>query len=350
MIDDLLRDAGATLGQFHDRQADLDYGDWRAEHAALVGAAGLVWRGDRTQLELTGDDRADFLNRLATNKIVGLAPGSGCETFLTDAKGRVLAHLSVFAGPDSLVLETAPGQGAALAAHLDYYLIRERVEIHDRSAEWSEILVAGPQSPVLLAAASSGALAVGRLEHHLDHLAVSWSGAPVSFRRVELGAATTWRLSCPAEAAPVLWQVLRDAGARPCGQIAIDALRIESGWPEYGRDITAGNLPQEVARDSQTISFTKGCYLGQETVARLESRGHVNKKLAGVRFSSAELPPVGLELTADGQPAGRVTSSCFSPHLAAPLALAYVRRPHHTPGTHLDSPLGPASVIDLPLP
>jgi folate-binding protein YgfZ len=143
---------------------------------------------------------------------------------------------------------------------------------------------------------------------------------------------------------------LRDAGARPCGFDALEAARLEAGTPWYGRDITDKNLPQEVARDPLAISFVKGCYIGQETVARIDALGHVNKLLVGVRFPGAShAPEPGTDLTAAGQSVGQITSSALSPKLGHPLALAYIRRGHHEPGTRLDSDQGPAEVIGLPV-
>ena len=125
--------------------------------------------------------------------------------------------------------------------------------------------------------------------------------------------------------------------------------RIERGQPYYGRDIHDRSLPQEVARDAQALSFVKGCYIGQETVARIDALGHVNKTLIGVKFAGEQVPAAGMELTRDGQPVGQVTSAAFSPRLSAPLALAYVRRGSNTPGTKLESPVGPGEVVGLPI-
>ena len=144
--------------------------------------------------------------------------------------------------------------------------------------------------------------------------------------------------------------MLRQAGARPCGSEAVEIARIEAGTPLFGRDITDANLPQEIARDARAISFVKGCYIGQETVARLDALGHVNRTLAGVRFAATDVPASGTELTDDsGKVAGRVTSATFSPTLGAPLALAFVRRETNTPGSKLTSAVGPAEVVQLPL-
>jgi folate-binding protein YgfZ len=125
--------------------------------------------------------------------------------------------------------------------------------------------------------------------------------------------------------------------------------RIEAGTPLFGQDITEKNLPQEVARDALAISFTKGCYLGQETVARIDALGHVNQTLCGLRFAGPDSPPPGTELTIDDKVVAHVTSAAFSPRLGGPLALGYVRRGHTLPGTAFTSSRGPASVVKLPL-
>jgi folate-binding protein YgfZ len=126
-------------------------------------------------------------------------------------------------------------------------------------------------------------------------------------------------------------------------------VRIEYGMPLYGRDITLENLPQEVNRNAQAISFTKGCYLGQETVARIDALGHVNRLLVVVKFAGERIPSPGDELQIEGKPVGQVTSAAFSPRVSKPLALAYVRTASAAPGTRLASPVGDAEVVALPL-
>ncbi len=167
--------------------------------------------------------------------------------------------------------------------------------------------------------------------------------------RVDWTGPCGYLIRCEAETHDALVEALTTAGAIPCGDAAFQAARIETGTPLYGLDITHDNLPQEVNRNDRTISFTKGCYLGQETVSRIDSRGHVNHLLSGVRFDAADVPTPGTELTAEGKTVGRVTSAAMSPKLDAPLALAYVRREHNQPGTRLSSSAGDAEVVALPL-
>lgn len=282
----------------------------------------------RTQLELTGDDRAAFLHNLCTNDIRKLAAGSGCEAFLLDARGHILGLVWVFCRPQSLVIDMVPGQASALLAHLDRYLIREKVELHDRSAQWAELLVDGP-------GAAEAAARVAGDEVWINE--VDWTGAGGRL------------VSCPRERFALLRDALADAGCVLADAASFNAARLEAGTPLWGVDISEKNLPQEVARDARAISFVKGCYLGQETVARIDALGHVNKTLCGVQFGGSEIPRAGTALAAGGRPAGEVTSAAWSPRLRAPLALAWLRRGTNTPGTRLDSPLGPAQVVALPL-
>ena len=319
--------------------------DLLAQHRALTTSAGLAELGARTQLELSGADRAIFLHNFCTSDIRKLKVGDGCETFITDAKGGVLGFVLVFCTPETLVLETAPGQAAKLSAHLDRYIIREKVEIHDRSQQWAELLVAGPEAAELFARAGASGIAGALYGHNQVRLV----GSTVWLRRVDMAGPESFLLSFPRENLSTVKNELLSLGGTLCDPAAIEAARIESGFPLYGQDIHDRTLPQEVDRDRRAISFTKGCYLGQETVARIDALGHVNKTLAGVKFSGSELPAAGTELRAGEAAVGQVTSAAYSPRLNAPLALAYIRRGHNSPGTKLSWSSGEGEVVRLPV-
>ena len=145
-IADALRKEGANLKETPWGPVAVDFGDWEAEYFAFRQGAGVFHPPSTAQVEIGGRQRAEFLNRLATNKLDDIQPGEGRETFLADANGRVLFHVFVFAGPDSLVLHTAAGQGPALSSHLDHYWIRENLKISDRSDEWGQLVLAGPHA------------------------------------------------------------------------------------------------------------------------------------------------------------------------------------------------------------
>jgi folate-binding protein YgfZ len=319
--------------------------DWRAEYDALVQHAGLVDLGHRTQIEVGGADRAAWLHNLTTNEIRKLAPGAGCEAFLTSVQGKILAHLMVFAAAESIVLDTVAGQAKANHEHNQQYMITEQVTLIDRSETWSELLLGGPQAEALLADVAGTKPPAERLAHGPATVA----GHTVWLRRADVTGPTDFLISGQSAEVAAAKSALIQSGALECGDAAFEAARVEWGFPLYGPDISEKNLPQEVARDAQTISFVKGCYLGQETVARIDALGHVNKTLVGVRFANAAVPEPGLELTAGGKGAGTVTSVAYSPRLEAPMALAYVRRGSTASGTPLDSALGAAKVVTLPV-
>jgi folate-binding protein YgfZ len=296
-----------------------------AECEALTSGAGFVDVSDRTKIELRGDDRASFLHNFCTNDIKRLQPGQGCEAFICNVKGHVLGHVHVYCGVSSLWLDTVPGQAEKLVKHLDRYLIREKVEILDRTDDLSAVLVSGSASVSIRTLEGEVSIWESTIASNACHIATF----PASQAEAMLGSCRSSALECSRE--------------------ALDIVRIENGYPLYGLDIREENLPQEVGRDRRAISFTKGCYLGQETVARIDALGHVNKQLCGVAFSGEVVPPGGTELVAAGKVVGTVTSACWSPKLGRPLALAYVRRGHHEPGSSLSSDYGGGAVVPLPL-
>ena len=314
---------------------------WLADYAALTANVGLVDFAERTQLELRGADRASFLHNLCTNDIRGLQPFAGCEAFITNIQGKILGHVLVFSGPDSLVIETVPAQGQKLRQHFEKYLIREKVEIEDRSNEWAQWLVAGAQAEEVL----RKALSHGELPTHcLESQVATISQTPIWLRRIDFAGPIGFLVDCRRGDHAHVGSLLHDAGAKRCGHEAFEAVRIEVGFPFFGRDIHENSLPQEVARDRRAISFKKGCYLGQETVARIDALGHVNRTLVGLRYLASEVPQVGATVLGGDEPVGNVTSASWSPKFNSPLALGYVRRGFNTTGTRLASGAGPAEV------
>lgn len=317
---------------------------WLEDYFVLTGAAGFVPL-PRTRIEVAGPDRASWLHNLCTNEIKKLAAGRGCEAFITTVQGKTLGHGFIFAEADVLVLDTVAGQGETLLKHLDRYLVCEQVTLTDCSGEGFEVLLAGPKSAAIVAEVIQTAVPTERLAHS----EVEVDGKSVRIRRVDLGTASFF-VEVPRVDGPWLADKLHSAGARQCLPAALDALRIEQGFPLFGRDVTDKNLPQELARDELAISFVKGCYLGQETVARIDALGHVNKLLVGVQFDGQVVPADGADLQAEGQLVGAVTTATYSPRLERPLALAYVRHGLAKPGAKLTSPAGNAEVVRLPLP
>jgi folate-binding protein YgfZ len=183
----------------------------------------------------------------------------------------------------------------------------------------------------------------------LEHAAASIGGNDVWVRRVDLTGPDGFLIAFRRESLDTVATALIMAGAIRCGMDVFETCRIEYGTPLYGRDISEENLPQEVDRDALAINFTKGCYLGQETVARIDALGHVNRLLRGVKFAAKAVPAVGTEVLGGGKSVGSVTSACWSPRLNCPLGLAYLRRGSHEAGTKLEATAGVAEVIALPI-
>jgi folate-binding protein YgfZ len=305
----------------------MDLDRLTADYRALSTAVGVVdLTALRSRVEVRGADRVGFVHNFCTNDIKALPDGETCEAFLLNGKGNVLFYAEIRKRPESIVIESGADRGAAIIRHLDKYVIREDVTFADRSSEWSELLVVGPQA----------ATHVGDVGGTLIVHAGNWTAMP---NFVVLG---------PAAEVQELQQRLVAAGVPLCSYAALDALRIEAGFPLDGVDVGDKNLAQEVDRVAQTISFKKGCYLGQETVARLDALGHVNKSLVGLRFAdrnAEQVPPRGTELIAGGRVVGEVASSAYSPGAVTSVALAYVRTGSNVVGTRLDSACGTAEVV-----
>jgi folate-binding protein YgfZ len=308
---------------------DVDLHDYRH----LTQDCGLVDLSDRTQLELSGGDRQRLLHNLSTNDIQRLQPGQGCESFITSVQGKCLGHVFVFAGQQSLIVETSPAQADTLLSHFDRYLINDDVQLHNHGDDWGELLLAGPAALALLRSLTAD----WALDVQYAHQAIPLRETTVWARRVPMTAEPTFLLACLRDELSGVRQQLQAAGAAACGAAAFHALRIEHAFPWYSWDISDKNLPQEVGRDAVAISFQKGCYLGQETVARIDALGHVNRLLVALHCAQAEVPSPGDELTLDGQAVGTITSSAYSPRLQSGLALAYVRSQHADPGTTLQT-------------
>jgi folate-binding protein YgfZ len=293
----------------------------QVQYEALRSGNGFVELFGWSCVIVAGADRQAFLNNFCTNDVKRLSPGESCEAFFTNVKGKIVGHGLVISTATELIVIGSPGQAARLIEHLDRYVIREDVQLRDATNERSVFLVTG----------ESAASQAGTIEWRL--LGNTRSG----LRQTELSGRER------------LLETLFKNGLTECDMAAFETLRIEAGTPLFGVDFVERNLPQEIGRDRQAISFTKGCYLGQETVARIDAMGHVNQRIVGVRFDGSQVPAAGTELTHTDAKVGHVTSATLSPQLNAPLALAMVRREHQGVGSRLESSAGPCEVIALPI-
>jgi folate-binding protein YgfZ len=286
---------------------------------------------------LTGADRVKFLHNFCTNDIKALKPGQGAEAFITNVQGKIVGHVFVFEGETALWLDTVGGQAERLIQHLSKYQITEDVTLTDWSSAWSELLVLGPSAPEIVGRVVTGSLP----SRHLDHATLPLASDPSAtcvVRRFDALGVPGLLLAAPRDEMSKLSALVIAAGARFEATAEFESFRISAGLPHYGRDITDDNLAQEASRTRQAISFKKGCYLGQEPIARIDALGHVNQELRVLRFDADEPPPAGSELFAmdnDQKPVGRVTSSARDLQFGGSVALAMVRRGFLESGTVL---------------
>jgi tRNA-modifying protein YgfZ len=325
------------------------------EFKRMADHAGLVDRSDRVRLDIFGPDRAKFLHNLTTNEVKRLPAGRGCEAFITSLQGRIIGYVALHVTEDRILVGMDPGRDVAALAHLRKYGVFDDVLIEDRTARTFELHLAGPDAAELILRAGA------RLPEEVDHAHVmtELEGGPVRVVRESPTVLPGFTLIGERAAALAVKQSLLRTG-RGLELIEVDpesyeVLRIEAGTPVFGKDITDKNLPQEIGRDDRAISFVKGCYLGQETVARIDALGHVNQVMKGLRIAEQSPCPLpGSPLEADGKRVGVVTSAAFSPVRNAPLALALVRSTHSRAGTTLWVPTGDGAspldgtVSDLP--
>ena len=252
----------------------------------------------------------------------------------------------ILAGSDAHVLDAGPAAGSAAHAAFEQVPDPRRVELIDRSDEWGELLLAGPRAVELLATLVGDEFPA----EHLGHSPTFLGGRSVTLVRADLTQPISFFVRAAGEDLPTVWSELLQAGARPCGEQAFDAVRLKPAIPCSAVDISDKNLPQEVGATSRPSASSRAVTWDKRPVARIDALGHVNKTLVGVRFHGQQVPQPGLTLSsAEGQEVGEVTSAAWSGRLQSPLALAYVRRGHNAHWTRLQSPLGDAEVIALPL-
>jgi aminomethyltransferase len=328
---------------------------------ALLHSAAVVPLPDIAWLRVTGSDRVRWLNGMVTNSIQQLAPGQGCYNFVLNAQGRIQGDLTAFALEDSILLETDRTQIEKLPAHLNHFIIMDDVELTEVGPEArAGLLLAGPHAASLLAQLNLAAAPHTPLSLH----STAWHAAPVDLIHAHSPLVPRFELwSDPATIAS-LTEAIIAAGAIPISPAALEDLRILSGTPRYSTDIRetekTRDLPQETAQ-TRALHFTKGCYLGQEIVERIHSRGSVHRTFTGFLLTGA-LPTPGTTLearsdpTADPKPVGELTSVAAIPLPNAEpiqLALGYIRREALVPNTQarnltLTYPGGTATAVPLP--
>jgi glycine cleavage system T protein len=304
------------------------------EYAAVRSAVGFIDLSHRGLLQLTGADRVSFLQGMVSNDVKALTPGAGQYATVLNQQGKVLGDARVLCSDNSLYLDLWEITKDKIAGHLNRYLVADEVEIADRTDEYGILSLQGPQSEAGLQKLVGQTELPARLA---EHRMVNIDGAQVCVVRASSTGETGFDLIIPSPHFKSVAAQLTEAGKQFSGawvgEDAHNILRVEAGIPRYGVDFTEDNLLLEVGLD-HAVSFTKGCYLGQEVVERIRSRGHVNKKLVGLSLEGRESASRGDVLFAD-KPVGTITSSVHSPALGKPVALGYVHKDYWSPDTRL---------------
>jgi folate-binding protein YgfZ len=304
-----------------------------AEHRALTEACGLVDRSDRGKLALTGSEAKAFLHGQVTNDVESLVPGTGAYAAFLSHKGKMQGDLRILDVGDELLLDTERSALQGLFNMIHRYKLGMDVEVHKRTLETGLLSLVGPDARRI-----AGAEALPATEH-------ANARAELGGRAVVL-AATDAGVDVFASAADVgaVREALMAAGALPVGEDAAEIVRVERGRPRWGRELDDTVIPQEAGLNERAVSFTKGCYVGQETVARLHYRGKPNRYLRGLRL--ARPVAVGTPLALGERTVGAIGSSVVSP-THGPIALAIVRR-EAEPGATIDAGGVAAEVVALP--
>jgi len=339
---------GARFGELSGQELVADYGDIEAEHSALATSVGVIDLSFRGRICLTGNDRVRLLHGQVTNDVKGLPTGSGCYAALVTAKGRIEADLNIYALANELLLDFEPGLTQRIQSRMNHYIVADDVQVVDVAPHYGLLSLQGPRAAEVLRADqwfdrlpefSFGVLsksdpAFGDL-YLVHRTRCGWPKAP--------GAPVGFDLFVPAESMSRVFDKLvvaaKVCGGRAVGWAALEQRRIEAGVPRFGMDLDETNLAPEGgdAFVSHAIHYAKGCYIGQEIIARIRTYGQVSRAFRGLRFTDKfrDLPPRGTKLQKEGKDVGVLTSSLWSPRHQAVLALGLVRRECHELGTEL---------------
>jgi folate-binding protein YgfZ len=315
--------------------------------AALLQTVGISALDRTGWIRVTGEDRVRWLNGMVTNSIQGLEAGRGNYSFLLSVQGRIQGDATIFTEPDALLMETASSQVPVLIALLDRFIIMDDVELADISDSTSGLLLTGPNATPLLAQLGIDASSLEELERRT----ISWNAATISVLRAYGPLVPKFELWASSETTAKLFEALHHYGAVVCEAQSLEWLRILEGTPLYGTDIRDRELPQETGQN-RALHFAKGCYVGQEIVERIRSRGNVHRSLSAFRLQG-ELPPVGAPLEADGKAVGELTSIAAIPLPHAPgdsvqIALGFIRCEALDRGVSIHYAGGVATPVSLP--
>ena len=337
------RSLGAKFVEAHGWEMPAHYGDPVSEHLTVRKGAGIMDASHRGKVRISGRDRTAYLQKILSQDVNKLTPGSGAYSTLLDVKGRMLAYMRIYCDEESFLIDTEPGLAEKIVQTLNHYLFREDVAIEDVTLKYGLVTIQGPRSRELLSRVTGIEISdMAECAHlnpvindiHCKVVRTTYTGeegydiyAPWDDLH-PLWLHTLWR-----------WLTKENENNPPItlfGLDALETLRIEAGTPLYSVDMDEDTIPIEANLDN-AISYDKGCYIGQETISRIKFRGHVNRTFTGFAISDKEVIPVKgdkvYKVIHDIEhPIGVITSGCLSPTLNRPIALGYIRIEHSEPG------------------
>jgi folate-binding protein YgfZ len=331
---------GARFEDRGGREALCDLGDVVGEAHALAGGAGLLVRAGRAFLHVEGADRVDFLHRMLTQDVRGLAEGRAAYACLLTVRGRVLGDLLVWHLGDRLALDLDGGALGAVLPALERAVIADDVRFTDAGDDVARLALAGPRAPAVLEDLGAAVPTPGA------HVPLPFGGPDARILRFDLGRRPAYEILAHAGAAPALLDLLAGHGARLVGEAAWDVARVEEGVPAFGREIDGAVLPLEVRLGDTALSWSKGCYPGQEPVVKARHRGRPPNLLVRLRFDTPAPPPAGAALALDGHAAGRVTTAVRAGGDGPPVGLGIVRTPLAGGGAVLEVAGGGTAVVE----
>jgi folate-binding protein YgfZ len=334
----------AELAEYRGAATAARFGDPQAEFATLRERCGVYDLGYRAKISLTGGDRVRWLNGMVTNNVRDLAPGQGVYAFLLNAQGHILGDLFAYNRGESITVDTDCGQLEKMLATFDHYIIMDDVEVKDLSPEITALGVGGPQAQEILSAAG---LRIPEMKA-LQIESISWNGVDCTLARTDDEQHPAYEIWLAPADVRRLWEALVAAGATPVGSLALELQRIVAGVPRYGVDVRERDLPQETEQ-ARALNFNKGCYVGQEIVERIRSRGAVHRKFTGF-LADAPVEP-GSKVVAGEKAVGEITSTTRVRLANADrvVALGYIRREVGTPGREVMIGAVKATVAALPI-
>jgi folate-binding protein YgfZ len=319
------------------------------EFNALLNGCGVYDLGFRARLSLKGGDRVRWMNGMVTNNIRDLATGHGAYAFLLNPQGRILGDMTVYNEGETLTVETDRSQLEKIVATFDHYIIMDDVEVVDISDSWTALGVAGPKSRAILNAAGIGVPELQPLQTHAAQCNCDCDCLECTVIRGEDAQPESYELWLAPKEVYKAWQTLVAAGATPVGSEALEMRRIVAGVPLYGVDIRERDLPQETEQ-MRALNFDKGCYVGQEIVERIRSRGNVHRKFTGFSMEDAADVAAGGRIISGEKEVGEITSTAVVQTSSGKrtLALGYIRREVGLPGREVTIGAAKATVAQLP--